>query len=178
VLDKSQEYIARELGLTFQQVQKYEKGANRISASRMQHLCKVLNVPVSFFFEDVRRAAPTPVEDGEALAMNTLLAIPDGIALVSAYRRAICCARRADYHGAGELGGLVRWSAAQDSWGVVATKPVRASPKTMIPAAAIDPKHMNVSETLAQNSSPRWGTVSTRPRSDLAVWPERRGVAS
>jgi transcriptional regulator with XRE-family HTH domain len=37
----SQEEIAKAIGLTFQQVQKYEKGANRISASRLQHLCKV-----------------------------------------------------------------------------------------------------------------------------------------
>jgi transcriptional regulator with XRE-family HTH domain len=51
MLDKSQEEIAKALGLTFQQVQKYEKGANRISASRLQHLCKILGVQVPFFFE-------------------------------------------------------------------------------------------------------------------------------
>jgi transcriptional regulator with XRE-family HTH domain len=51
MLDKSQEEIAEALGLTFQQVQKYEKGANRISASRLQQLCKILSVPVPFIFE-------------------------------------------------------------------------------------------------------------------------------
>ena len=81
MLDKSQEEIANALGLTFPQVQKYEKGANRISASRLQHLCNILNVPVSFFFEGAPHAngTPDPVEDGEAAAM-TLLATPDGIA--------------------------------------------------------------------------------------------------
>ncbi|MBN9440538.1 helix-turn-helix transcriptional regulator [Bosea sp. (in: a-proteobacteria)] len=47
----SQEKLGEALGLTFQQVQKYEKGANRISASRLQQIAKMLDVPVSFFFE-------------------------------------------------------------------------------------------------------------------------------
>jgi transcriptional regulator with XRE-family HTH domain len=89
MLDITQEEIAAALGLTFQQVQKYEKGANRISASRLQHLCNILNVPVSFFFEGAPQAngTPDPVEDGEAAAMTDLLATPDGIALVTAYTR-------------------------------------------------------------------------------------------
>ena len=89
MLDVTQEEIAKALGLTFQQVQKYEKGVNRISASRLQHLCKILNVPVSFFFEGAPQTngAPDPVEDGEATALTALLATPDGIALVTAYTR-------------------------------------------------------------------------------------------
>ena len=51
MLDMSQSEIANALGLTFQQVQKYEKGTNRISASRLQHLCVILKVPVPFFFD-------------------------------------------------------------------------------------------------------------------------------
>ena len=51
MLDMSQTDIANALGLTFQQVQKYEKGTNRISASRLQHLSQILQVPVPFFFE-------------------------------------------------------------------------------------------------------------------------------
>jgi transcriptional regulator with XRE-family HTH domain len=47
----SQEKLGEALGLTFQQVQKYEKGANRISASRLQQIAKMLEVPVAFFFE-------------------------------------------------------------------------------------------------------------------------------
>ena len=47
----SQEKLGEQLGVTFQQVQKYEKGTNRIGASRLQHIATVLGVPVSFFFQ-------------------------------------------------------------------------------------------------------------------------------
>jgi transcriptional regulator with XRE-family HTH domain len=92
MLDKSQEEIANALGLTFQQVQKYEKGANRISASRLQLLCKILNVPVSFFFEGAPRAhgMPDTVEtetDGEAAAVDGFMATSDGVALALAFGR-------------------------------------------------------------------------------------------
>ena len=53
VLGLSQERLAEALGLTFQQVQKYERGANRIGASRLWDLSRVLEVPVSHFFEDM-----------------------------------------------------------------------------------------------------------------------------
>lgn len=48
----SQEKLGEALGVTFQQIQKYEKGTNRIGASRMQQIAETLKVPVSFFFED------------------------------------------------------------------------------------------------------------------------------
>jgi transcriptional regulator with XRE-family HTH domain len=48
----SQTELARSLGVTFQQVQKYEKGVNRLSASRLQSAASILGVPVSFFFKD------------------------------------------------------------------------------------------------------------------------------
>jgi transcriptional regulator with XRE-family HTH domain len=51
MLDMSQTTLADALGLTFQQVQKYEKGTNRIGASRLQHISQFLQVPISFFFE-------------------------------------------------------------------------------------------------------------------------------
>src|SRR6201746_2552328 len=51
MLSMSQEKLGDALGLTFQQVQKYEKGANRIGASRLQQISQILQVPVSFFFE-------------------------------------------------------------------------------------------------------------------------------
>lgn len=57
----SQEKLGEQLGLTFQQVQKYEKGSNRISASRLWQMSKILGVPVAFFFEDI------PENDGAAL---------------------------------------------------------------------------------------------------------------
>jgi transcriptional regulator with XRE-family HTH domain len=49
----SQEKLGEAIGLTFQQVQKYERGANRIGASRLFELSRVLDVPVSFFFDDM-----------------------------------------------------------------------------------------------------------------------------
>jgi len=53
LLGLSQEKLGEAIGLTFQQVQKYERGANRIGASRLWDLSRVLDVPVSFFFEDM-----------------------------------------------------------------------------------------------------------------------------
>src|ERR1700685_4720215 len=60
MLGLSQEKLGEALGLTFQQVQKYERGANRIGASRLHELSRVLDVPVQFFYdeEDPVRAAP------------------------------------------------------------------------------------------------------------------------
>jgi len=55
----SQEALADQLGITFQQVQKYEKGVNRISASRLHALSQILDVPVAFFFEGGPEVAPT-----------------------------------------------------------------------------------------------------------------------
>jgi transcriptional regulator with XRE-family HTH domain len=49
----SQEKLGEAIGLTFQQVQKYERGANRVGASRLFDLSRVLDVPVSFFFDDI-----------------------------------------------------------------------------------------------------------------------------
>jgi len=57
LLGMSQEKLGEQLGLTFQQVQKYEKGVNRIGASRLFELAKVLGVPVQFFYDE----APTGV---------------------------------------------------------------------------------------------------------------------
>jgi len=63
LLGWSQERLAQALGLTFQQVQKYERGANRIGASRLFDLSRVLDVPVSFFFDDMAaEAGPAPSE--------------------------------------------------------------------------------------------------------------------
>jgi transcriptional regulator with XRE-family HTH domain len=52
MLGFSQEKLGKAIGLTFQQVQKYERGANRIGASRLYELSRVLDVPISFFFDD------------------------------------------------------------------------------------------------------------------------------
>ncbi|MBB4266666.1 helix-turn-helix domain-containing protein [Roseospira visakhapatnamensis] len=57
MLGKSQDQMARALGVSFQQVQKYERGTNRISASRLFDVSRFLNVPVSYFFEDLTEDA-------------------------------------------------------------------------------------------------------------------------
>ncbi|MFQ3622160.1 MAG: helix-turn-helix domain-containing protein, partial [Acetobacteraceae bacterium] len=53
LLGMSQERLGEALGLTFQQVQKYERGVNRVGASRLFDLARVLDVPISFFFDDM-----------------------------------------------------------------------------------------------------------------------------
>ncbi|MDG1707681.1 MAG: helix-turn-helix domain-containing protein [Emcibacteraceae bacterium] len=53
LLGMSQEKLGKALGLTFQQVQKYERGANRIGSSRLFQLSRILDVPVSFFFDEM-----------------------------------------------------------------------------------------------------------------------------
>jgi transcriptional regulator with XRE-family HTH domain len=63
LLGMSQEKLGEHLGLTFQQVQKYEKGVNRIGASRLFDLAKVLGVPVQFFYDE----APTGAQNSGAL---------------------------------------------------------------------------------------------------------------
>lgn len=60
MLGISQEKLGESLGITFQQIQKYEKGTNRVGASRLQAIASILNAPISFFFEDA------PGEDGGA----------------------------------------------------------------------------------------------------------------
>ena len=51
MLNMSQTTLADGVGITFQQIQKYEKGTNRVSASRLQQFAKILEVPISFFFD-------------------------------------------------------------------------------------------------------------------------------
>lgn len=58
LMGMSQEKLGDQLGVTFQQVQKYEKGMNRIGASRLQHASRALEVPVEFFFRDAPQIEP------------------------------------------------------------------------------------------------------------------------
>src|ERR1022692_201214 len=66
MLEMSQEKLGDALGLTFQQVQKYEKGSNRISASRLHQMSRILQVPIPFFFEGAPTPPGTPVGTGAA----------------------------------------------------------------------------------------------------------------
>ena len=84
----SQEQLADGLGLTFQQVQKYEKGTNRVSASKLQHISEILQVPISFFFED-GPSALVPA-DPALDRLNSLLNSKDAIDLVTAFNAVEC----------------------------------------------------------------------------------------
>ncbi len=90
MLGMSQEKLGDALGLTFQQVQKYEKGTNRIGASRLQQISLILQVPVSFFFEGAPPPPGKPIGFGEASSpeyVTTFLASSDGLKLVRAFTR-------------------------------------------------------------------------------------------
>jgi transcriptional regulator with XRE-family HTH domain len=89
----SQEKLGDALGLTFQQVQKYEKGTNRIGASRLQHIAHILQVPVSFFFEGAP-ASGGVVHHGGGMSeapspayVSDFLATQDGLALTKSFMR-------------------------------------------------------------------------------------------
>jgi len=90
LLHMSQQALAGELGLTFQQVQKYEKGANRVGASRLQQIASALKVTPAFFFEGIP-AGPDEKRHGAREPMpefiSDFLASADGLALVKAFMR-------------------------------------------------------------------------------------------
>ena len=72
----TQEHLAQHLGLTFQQVQKYERGANRVSASKLYEIARILRVPIAFFFEGLpdpalQHEGPDAVEAGISLFLAT-----------------------------------------------------------------------------------------------------------
>ena len=88
MLDLSQTRLADALGVTFQQVQKYEKGVNRISASRLQQMSQTLQVPVPFFFEGL----PSPSQGSKKgpiapfpTYVSDFVATSDGLSLIKAF---------------------------------------------------------------------------------------------
>lgn len=86
----SQEKLGESLGITFQQIQKYEKGTNRIGASRLQQISIVLAVPVAFFFEGAPTLVPNEEGFSEASSptfVNDFLATSDGLALTRNFMR-------------------------------------------------------------------------------------------
>jgi len=88
MLEMSQEKLAKAIGITFQQIQKYERGANRMGASRMQQVANVLQVPVSFFFEGAPQARGQSAGEGDASLPTYVvdfLATADGISLTKAF---------------------------------------------------------------------------------------------
>jgi len=90
MLAMSQEKLGDALGLTFQQVQKYEKGTNRIGASRLQQMSHILQVPVAFFFEGAPNlaAAADGMNDAPSPAyVSDFLATSEGLSLTKAFMR-------------------------------------------------------------------------------------------
>ena len=95
LLGISQEKLGEAVGLTFQQIQKYERGANRVGASRLYEFSRVLDVPVSFFFDDMnektratrgRRIDPKTLSDGDQAELESdPLARRETLELVRAY---------------------------------------------------------------------------------------------
>jgi transcriptional regulator with XRE-family HTH domain len=85
-IDLSQERLAELVGVTFQQIQKYENGVNRIAASRLWDMARALGVPVSYFFEGLRaEPAPGVAEDGPDDLVYDMMATPEGQRLLQIF---------------------------------------------------------------------------------------------
>ena len=108
-LGMSQEKLGDALELTFQQVQKYEKGANRIGASRLVQIARVLEVEPEFFFDGAPASAPATGADGKAPRalpdLLKLLSTNDGIALAGAFMALEATQRGALLHLAKVMAG-------------------------------------------------------------------------
>jgi len=90
MLAMSQEQLADALGITYQQVQKNEKGTNRIGASRLQQISHILQVPITFFFEGAPNASAPHGSNGSALSMaqiDDFVSDLDGLRLIGAFMR-------------------------------------------------------------------------------------------
>ena len=88
LIGMSQERLGELLGLTFQQVQKYEKGINRIGAGRLFEVAGILGVPVAFFYENVDNDSAGAVESGnEPPPVMEFLSSPEGLQLSLAFMR-------------------------------------------------------------------------------------------
>ena len=89
MLGVSQERLAEALGLTFQQVQKYERGSNRVSASKLYEIARFLSAPVSYFFEGLSdpTAGGTDADDGSEQFVHDFLMTSEGLELAAAFPR-------------------------------------------------------------------------------------------
>jgi len=83
-LNISQEKLGEELGVTFQQVQKYERGSNRVGASRLWRLAQVLQVPVHYFFEGLSDPDDLSLSDMPSSAIYEFIVSHDGVAFAEA----------------------------------------------------------------------------------------------
>jgi transcriptional regulator with XRE-family HTH domain len=83
----SQEKLGEACGITFQQIQKYEKGTNRMGASRLHHIARVLDVPIEFFYEGASsdQGSNGPIMVDGSRSMTDFLATSEGLGLVRAF---------------------------------------------------------------------------------------------
>ena len=87
MLGLSQEKLGEKLGITFQQIQKYEKGTNRVGASRLQAMSDALEVPVSYFFPDASPEAHLGMKEEGATLMMDFMSTSEGLDLSRAFTR-------------------------------------------------------------------------------------------
>jgi transcriptional regulator with XRE-family HTH domain len=87
MLGMSQTTLGNAVGVTFQQMQKYEKGSNRISSSRLSQIADVLKVVPTFFFEDALGKKRSNLDGGSAEAITNFLATPDGLSLAHSFSK-------------------------------------------------------------------------------------------
>ena len=89
LMKMSQEKLGDELGVTFQQVQKYERGANRVGASRLYRLSRVLEVPVQFFFEGLgdKTTVTGLAENDQTPIVYDFIQSSDGVSLADSFSR-------------------------------------------------------------------------------------------
>jgi transcriptional regulator with XRE-family HTH domain len=87
MLGLSQEKLGEKLGITFQQIQKYEKGTNRVGASRLQAMSDALDVPVAYFFPDTAAPSEGGMKEESATFMMDFMSTSEGLDLSRAFTR-------------------------------------------------------------------------------------------
>ena len=87
MLGLSQEKLGEKLGITFQQIQKYEKGTNRVGASRLQAMSEALDVPVSYFFPETGPTAHPGMKEESASFVMDFMSTSEGLDLTRAFTR-------------------------------------------------------------------------------------------
>lgn len=174
ILGMSQEKLGEAIGLTFQQVQKYERGANRISAGTLYRLSQVLNIPVSYFFDDYSDGQDSGQKSG-----NTAATAADSMSLTRREARLLRLWRDAPTQVSGEILSLLSsispdWSDESDSEGTVGNT-INGSDNTPLPATApvdeqVSADHETVESRLALKHSKPHQKQKNRRRRPGAVW--------
>jgi transcriptional regulator with XRE-family HTH domain len=160
MLDMSQTDLGDALGLTFQQVQKYEKGANRVAAGRLQHISQILQVPVEFFFEGAPHARGQRYPQTRATSpqyVSDYLATKDGLQLTKLSKSP-----------APRINDTRR---QKRPWKITRNGPLRACP---MPCGTKPIRRLN--QTLASHPT-RPKSVTWIPQRQ-PIWYRRRGILS